>query len=196
MKKLFFSLIALALILFISCKETTATDNNVVEETNEVNDKVVAPDYDAFNNKIATLRSFIKAHGNEDLNAQKELLADTLKWSPPYYNGNQMLGKEDYLVVLQNYQDNFENIKYAEGISLGDVQEDGWWSGSAFPEGKASSTPDAIRMYGTWTAIHTESKKEIGVKWFAIAWVNEDGKIAQITEYFDANGIAAQIAEK
>ena len=196
MKNLFYSLIALTLLLVVSCKETTTTEKAAVEETKEVIEKVTTPDYDAFNKKVATLRSFIKAHENEDLNAQKELLADTLKWSPPYYNGNQILGKEDFLAVLKNYQDNFENIAYTEGISLGDIQEDGWWSGSAFPEGKASSTPDAIRVYGTWTAIHTESKKEIGVKWFAIAWLNEDGKIAQWTEYFDANGIAAQIAEE
>jgi hypothetical protein len=196
MKKLFFSLIALALILFVSCKDTTLENKTEVEETNEGTEVIAAPDYNAFNNKVATLRSFLKAHGNEDLNTQKELLADTLKWSPPYYNGNQILGKEDYLTALQSYQDNFENINYIEGISLGDVQEEGWWSGSTFPEGTASSTPDAIRMYGTWTAIHTESKKEIGVKWYAIAWINEDGKIAQITEYFDAHGIAAQIAEE
>ena len=196
MKNLFYSLIALTLLLFVSCKETTSANKAEVEETKEVKKTTAAPDYDAFNKKVATLRSFLKAHENEDLNAQKELLTDTLKWSPPYYNGNQILGKEDYLAVLKNYQDNFENINYTEGIRLGDIQEDGWWSGSAFPEGKASTTPDAIRIYGTWTAIHTESKKEIGVKWFAIAWLNEAGKIAQMTEYFDVNGIAAQIAEE
>ena len=143
-----------------------------------------------------TLRSFVSAHGNEDLEAQRNLLADTLKWSPPYYNGNQVLGKDDYVAALQSYHENFENIKYTEGISMGDIQEAGFWSGSAFPEGTASSTPDAIRMYGTWTATHTESGKEIGVKWYAIGWVNEAGKIAMITEYFDVNGIATQLAEE
>ncbi len=193
MKKLFLSLIVIALLSFVACKESSTVETTETEDTTEVAE---APDYAAFNQKVEILRSFIKAHENEDLNAQKELLSDTLKWSPPAYNGNQLLGKDDFLAVLQGYQENFENIKYTEGIILGDIKEGGWWSGSAFPEESASSTPDAIRMYGTWTATHTESGKEIGVKFYAVSWVNDAGKIAQMTEYFDVNGIASQIAEE
>ena len=50
MKKLFFSLIALVLILCISCKETTSENKTEVEETDEVT-KVAAPDYDALKTK-------------------------------------------------------------------------------------------------------------------------------------------------
>ena len=193
MKKLFLSLIVIALLSFVACKESSKVETTETEDSTEVAE---APDYAAFNQKVESLRSFIKAHENEDLNALKELLSDTLKWSPPAYNGNQSLGKDDYLAVLQGYQEYFENIKYTEGIILGDIKENGWWSGSAFPEESASSTPDVIRMYGTWTATHTESGKEIGVKWYAISWVNDAGKIAQMSEYFDVNGIAAQISEE
>jgi limonene-1,2-epoxide hydrolase len=49
-------------------------------------------------------------------------------------------------------------------------------------------------VYGTWTATHTESGKEIGVKFFNLSSVNEDGKIVQSSDYFDVNGLAAQIA--
>ena len=89
---------------------------------------------------------------------------------------------------------NFDNIKFTEGIALADTLANGMWSGSVFPEEGASSTPDAIRIYGTWTATHTESGKDIGVKWFALGFFNDAGKIDQFTEYWDVNGLAVQIA--
>ena len=70
------------------------------------------------------------------------------------------------------------------------------WSGSVFPKDQATSTPDAIRVYGTWTATHTASGKEIGVKYFALVFFNDDGKIVQWSDYFDVNGLAVQIAEE
>lgn len=153
-----------------------------------------APDYAAFDKKVAVIRSFIQAHSDEDINAQSALLSDTLKWSPPYYNGNEWLGKEDYVAALQAYHDGYENIKFTEGIAVADTLANGMWSGSVFPEGTATNSPTAIRIYGTWTATHTESGKDVGVKWFALGWVNDAGKVAQFTEYFDAHGLAAQVA--
>ena len=196
MKKLFLSLIAIALITFISCKESTTAESSEADETTEVAKVAEAPDYDLFNSRVETMRAFYKAHENEDLEAISNLLADTIKVSPPNYNGNQMVGKDEFLAVLKDYHDNFENINFTEGISLGDIQEGGWWSGSVYPEESASVSAEAIRIYGTWKATHTESGKEIGVKYYSIAWMNDDGKLAQYTAYYDAHGIAAQLAEE
>ena len=189
MKNYLFSIIVLALFTFAACKQPAPAPEVEIE-------KSVEPDYAAFDKKVAIIRSFVQAHADENLEVQRELLADTLKWSPPHFNGNKWLGKEDYLAALKNYHDNFDNIKFSEGIPLGDSVGDGMWAGSYFPKGAASSAANAIRQYGTWTATHTASGKEIGVKWFAISWINDAGKIAQMTEYFDVNGLAVQIAEQ
>jgi hypothetical protein len=186
MKQQWISIIAVGLMTLSACQPPAPEAEKPTSE---------APDYALFNKKVEIFRAFVKAHSDEDLNAQSEMMADTLKWSPPWYNGNEWLGKADYLAVLKDYQDNFENIQYVEGIPMGGTTEDGMWSGSVFPKDKASSKPMAIRIYGTWTATHTESGKEIGVKWFALGWVNDDGKISQFTEYFDVNGIAAQLVD-
>jgi len=154
------------------------------------------PDYALFNSRVETMRAFYKAHENEDLEAIGNILADTIKVSPPYYNGNQVVGKDEFLAILKDYHDNFENINFTEGIQLGDIKEGGFWSGSVYPAETASVSADAIRVYGTWKATHTESGKEIGVKYYSIAWVNDDGKIAQYTAYYDAHGIAVQLAEE
>jgi hypothetical protein len=196
MKKLFLSLIAIALLSFYACKESTNSESTMAEESVEIEEAVEAPDYDLFNSRTETMRAFFKAHENEDIEAIRNLLADTLKVSPPNYNGNQMVGKDEFIASLQNYHDNFENINFTEGITLGDIQEGGWWSGSVYPKESASVSADAIRIYGTWKATHSESGKEIGIKFYSIAWMNNDGKLAQYSSYFDVNGIAAQLAEE
>lgn len=189
MKNQLLTLAFLSLLTLTGCKEAP------VEKIESTEQKEL-PDYATFEKNAAVLAKFLKAHSDEDIDAQAALLSDTLKWSPPHFNGNKWLGKEDYLAVLKNYHDNFENIKYTEGIILPNTVGSGNYAGSVYPKDIASSVPNSIRQYGTWTATHTASQKEIGVKWYAISSVHENGKIHMISEYFDANGIAVQISSE
>ena len=189
------TLLLLTLLVLISCKQPPSEEIEVVDEIVETIE-AEGPDYAAFDDKVAIVRSFIKLHSEENLEQLTELFSDTLKYSPPQYNGNKWLGKEDLLSGLKNYHTNYENIAFTEGIVLADTLANGMWSGSVYPEANASSSPDAIRVYGTWTATHTESQKSVGVKWFGLMWANEDGKIVMFTDYFDVHGLAAQLAEE
>ncbi len=184
MKKQLFGLIALALLTLAACQQAAE-----VQETE-------APDYAAFDNNVAVLKALFQAHSDEDLEALGNMLADTLTWSPAVYNGNKELGKDDLLAGLKGYHDDFENIQYVDGITIGDSLINGWWSGSVFPKDQATSTPGNIRIYGTWTATHTATGKEVGAKWFALGGVNADGKIASMSEYFDVHGIYAQLEDE
>jgi limonene-1,2-epoxide hydrolase len=191
MKNKLFSIIILALLTFTACKQAeTNADTTATAAESEM------PDYAAFDKKIEVLNAFINAHSNEDLDALTGMLSDTLKWSPPYYNGNKWLGKDDYLAALKSYHDGFDNIQYAAGITLPDTTSSGYFAGSVYPKSVATSQPNGVRMYGTWTAKHTESGKDIGAKWFAVCILNDDNKIAVFTEYFDVHGLEAQIAEE
>lgn len=180
------------LLTIVSCKQPADSTVEVVEEITETAD---APDYAAFDAKVAVIKSFTKAHETENLAMLAELLSDTLKYSPPTYNGNKWLGKAEYLDALKGYHDNFEDIKFTEGIAMGDTLANAYWSGSVYPESSASTSPDAIRIYGTWTAKHSASGKEVGLKFYGLSWINDDGKIVRTTSYFDASSLAAQIAE-
>jgi hypothetical protein len=193
MKKVSILVLLLALITLVACKQQTEEGTGVEEVVTETTD---APDYAAFDAKVPTIRAFTAAHSAENLEELSALFADTLKFSPPEYNGNKWLGKADLLTALKNYHTNFDNIQFTEGITLPDTIGNGMWSGSVFPEASASSSPDAIRAYGTWTATHTASKKEVGVKWFGLFWMNDDGKIVVFTDYFDVNGLAKQVSAK
>jgi len=174
--------ISIALLTLVACKQPAA-----VEESE-------SPDYALFDKNVEVVRSFIKAHSEENLDAVKAIISDTLQYSPAEYNGNQWLGKEEFLTSLKGYHDNFENIQFKEGIVLPDGLENGFWSGSVFPKETADSAGINVRSYGTWSATHTASGKEIGVKWFALVGVNSDGQIASFSDYFDVNGLAVQIA--
>jgi hypothetical protein len=185
-------LVLFFLLTIVSCKQPTDTPVEVVEEITETAD---APDYAAFDAKVAVIRAFTKAHEEENLAMQAELLSDTLKYSPPTYNGNKWLGKTEYLAALKGYHDNFENIKFTEGIVMEDTVDNAFWSGSVYPESSASNSPDAIRIYGTWTAKHTASGKEVGLKFYGLSWVNDAGKIVRTTSYFDASSLNVQLAK-
>jgi hypothetical protein len=195
MKNYFLTMLAIVMGIMISCKQPTEEATTEDATTEDVSANMDMPDYDTFDRKLGVIRALLQAHSDEDLAAQAKLISDTVKWSPPQYNGNKWLGKQDILAALKKYHDDFDNIKFTEGIVLADSVVGGVYSGSVFPKSDATNSPNAIRVYGTWTATHTATKKEVGVKWYAIGWVDDSNQVVMWTEYFDANGISAQLAE-
>ncbi len=188
MKTKLLGMILLTICVLTGCKEQST-------EAPAQADMKEAPDYAAFDEKVAIIKALFAAHEAEDLEAMRGMLSDTLQFSPPAYNGNVWLGKTEMLAGIQGYHENFDDIKWEGGILLPDgSREPAHWSGSVFPEANASSAPDAIRVYGTWTATHTETGKNIGVKFYSILSVDDSGMIASASEYFDVNGLAVQIA--
>ena len=181
------ALFVLAVGLLFGCKEQAPPAEMAMEETEK-------PNHAEFEKKVATIKAFYQAHSDEDFDKMEAMIADSLKWSPPNYNGNEWLGKEEWLAAIKGYQDNFENIQYHSGIVMPDTLANGFWSGSAHPEGMATSGSDVIRVYGTWSATHSESGKDIGVKFFCLMTLNEANQVVQASEYFDVNGLAVQIA--
>lgn len=153
------------------------------------------PDYEAFQKQVGIIENLFAAHAAEDLEGIDALLADTLQYSPPAYNGGQWVGKAEFLGGIRGYHENFDNIQWHGGIVMPDSTVGAFWSGSVFPASTASDIPDVIRVYGTWHATHTETGKDIGVKFFSLITINDSGKISQVSEYFDVNGLAVQIAE-
>ncbi len=190
MKVKLLGLALLAVATLFGCKETAEAESEVAVEEAE------GPDNADFDRKVAVIAAFYEAHSNEDLGAVTEMLSDTMQWSPPGYNGNEMLGKEDLVAALKAYQDGFEDIKYTSGIVDGDEMVTGYWSGSVFPESDASNVADVIRVYGTWHAKYTETGNEIGLKFFSLVGVNEDGKIVSASDYFDVGGLMDQAMTK
>lgn len=198
MKNQLLGIIVLALLTFTGCKQAeTKEEATTSEETTEVAIEENVDHTDTFKKRMSILQAFVKAHSDENLEVLNTFFADTLKWSPPSYSANPWLGKEDYMAALKGYHDNFDDITYTEGIVLPASMGPGYFSGNAYSaDGTVNTGANAIRCYGTWSATHIETGKTIGVKWFGVASFNDDNKIAMMTEYWDVNGLAAQIAEE
>lgn len=195
MKNQLLGIIVLALLTFTACKNAESSDATANEETTEVEKTENADNSALFKTRMEVLRSYVKAHSAEDLETLSSYVSDTLKWSPPSYSENSWLGKEEYMAALKGYHDNYDNISYAEGIILPNATGPGYFSGNAYSaDGTVNTGAAAIRCYGTWHATHVESGKKVGVKWFGVASFNDDNQIAMMTEYWDVNGLAAQIA--
>ncbi len=177
MRNQLLSLFVLSTLFLVSCQEAPKT------ETAEV------PDYAAFDKKVEVVRSFYKAHSAEDLTALSNLFADTLKWSPPYFNENKWRGKTELLAALKSYHDNYENITYTEGLVRPDTTAGSYYAGSVFPKETASSSPVNIRSYGTWTGIESKTKQSVGIKYYSLIALNDDGKIVVYSDYFDINSL-------
>ena len=188
-------IIVLALLTFTACKqaETNEEANTEVEVTEEIVDNTAT-----FEKRLGILRAFIQGHSDENLEAQASYFADTLKWSSPSYSENPWQGKNELMAVLKGYHDNFDNITYTEGITLPNNTGNGFFSGNVYASDgtTVNSGGNAIRMYGTWNATHVESGKTVGVKFFSVASFNDDDKIAMMTDYWNVDGLAAQLAEE
>ncbi|MCS5615147.1 MAG: nuclear transport factor 2 family protein, partial [Candidatus Marinimicrobia bacterium] len=168
--------------------------NNIREINDLKADKEAATakqkNQDTFDRNVGTIKTWIQGFKDKDLEAQIALYADTVKWSPPDYNGNVMVGLKGIVDILSFYHNNFDNITFQEGVGLPDDDGAGFYAGSYYPD---LDNPNAVRVYGTWTPTHKETGKKVSNKWYGLIIFNEDGKIAYFSDWYDVNGIQVQL---
>lgn len=163
MKKLF--RLSLVAILFLVASCNTQVDNN--------------PNY-ASNLEVA--KSFMTAHGTEDVDAQTEMLHEDLLWQPAAYEAKQY-GKSEHIEALSMYQILFDNILYTA---------DNWLPGVLAETGELDGS---VRTYGTWTGTHTETGKPFSLhSYHTLDFV--DGKISAGGDYFDLGGFFTSFQDK
>lgn len=176
MKNIF---ILLVLTLFIACQ---APVNNAVSEENQAK----------FEQQIEAFQTFTNGFYNEDIDQLMSVVSDSVQWSPPQYNGGELLGYEDFKSAVQYYFDNFDEITFNPGDGL--IGSDyAYWSGSLYSEGETNTDPNVMRAYGTWVSIHSETGAPVYNKWYGVINFNEDNKIATFSDWMDVNGMAVQI---
>ncbi len=188
-------ILVFALLTITACKQAeTDKAASAEEETTEKAAEETADHTATFNARMEVLRAFFKAHGDEDYDAQTAMISDTVKWSSPRYSESPWQGKAEFMAAIKGYHDNFENIAYTEGIVLPNNTANGFFSGNQYSsDGTINTAANAIRCYGTWNATHSETGKAVGVKFFTVASFNEDNKIVMMTDYWNVDGLAAQL---
>ena len=69
------------------------------------------------------LENFEKAFKEENIEMLMSTMADSVKWSPAWYNGNKLLGYDDLKGQLQQYFDQFDDVTFVP--MLPGISEDG-----------------------------------------------------------------------
>ena len=182
MKKLkaIFAILLFATIIY-SC-------NNSTVEGVVVSDEEKAK----FQAQIETFKTFTNGFLNEDIDLLMSVMADSVQWSPPNYNGNQLIDSDGLRAAGISYFEGFDGITFNEGDGLVG-SDNAYWSGSLYSAGETNTDPSVMRVYGTWSMTHTATGAPVSNKWYGVLTFNEDGKIAVFSDWMDVNGMQVQV---
>ena len=188
MKKLkkIFTILLFAIIIY-SCNNSAV--QGMMSETGVV---VSEEEKEKFQAQIETFKTFTKGFFNEDIDLTMSVMADSVQWSPPNYNGNQLIDSDGLRAAVISYFEGFEGITFNGGDGLVG-SDNAYWSGSLYSAGETNTDPSVMRVYGTWSMTHTETDAPVSNKWYGVLTFNEDGKIAVFSDWMDVNGMEVQI---
>ena len=178
MKNIF---ILFVLTLIIACEAPAASS---VSDANLVK----------FEQQIEAFEIFTKGFYNEDIDQLMSVVSDSVQWSPPQYNGGVLLGYDDFKAAGLYYFENFDEITFNPGEGLVGSNY-AYWSGSLYSEGETNTDPNVMRVYGTWSTVHTETGAPVYNKWYGVINFNEDNKISTFSDWMDVNGMQVQIQQ-
>ena len=63
-----------------------------------------------FEQQIDAFKTFTTGFYNEDIDQLMSVVADSVQWSPPQYNGGVLLGYDDFKAAGLYYFENFDEI--------------------------------------------------------------------------------------
>ena len=177
------------LFLIVSCADVN--NPNAVSDENQAK----------FEQNIESFRTFTKGFNAEDMEMTLSVVSEDVQWSPPYYNGGQLLGYDEFKSAVQGYFDNFDEIEFMEGEgpnmnpNADPNENSAYWSGSLYSSATPTDNPDGLRVYGVWKWKHTETGAEGGNKWYGLINFGEDGNISGFSDWMDVNGMSVQIEQ-
>ena len=163
-------ILIVSIIFLYSCQS-----NNSAGEEHSSNHE----DYDK---NLKSAQKFMELHEVENLESQIAMMSDNLIHEPPRY-GAEIQDKDGFINDVKMYQDNFENMKFTPTY---------WLPGSD----SLGNLNGSVRVYGEWTAIHTETQKGIKLKTYHYWDFDENGLISQVGDYFDATGMMMSLSSE
>ena len=173
------------LLLIVSCADVN--NSNAVSDENQAK----------FEQHIESFRTFARGFNAEDMEMTLSVVSEDVQWSPPYYNGGQLVGYDEFKSAVQGYFDNFDEIEFMEGEgpnmnpNADPNENSAYWSGSLYSSATPTDNPDGLRVYGVWKWKHTET----GNKWYGLINFGDDGKISGFSDWMDVNGMSVQIEQ-
>jgi quinol monooxygenase YgiN len=131
---------------------------------------------------LATAQKFFALHGEENLEAQLNLISKDIESEPPFY-GSEMIRYDIFTSMLKGYHNAFDNIKYTAKAWLPGTNSFGVLNGS-------------VRTYGTWTGVQTKTGKQLNLKGYWYFGFDNKGLINAQGDFFDAGGMLDAVYSK
>ena len=162
MKKVVFILLALA--LFMSCQEkaTAPKEAEVVE---------VDPNMEKFHKNVETTKAMLQAFCEKDSTKFFSYVTEDFIWSPPSV-GQDSLPRTTWEETMKGFMAAYNDIEFTNGLYFAGLDD------NQKPNGD-------VRIYGLWKSNMAETGDPQRLKWYAVGFFNDEGKITHMAEWYD-----------
>ena len=129
-----------------------------------------------------TKKFFNYINESDGLEKMISMLSSEIKHQSPSYDG-KIRNYDERIQELSGYFNGFENLKYEAKYWLPNTDENGNLTGG-------------VRTYGTWTGRYVETGKKITLNSFHYYNYDEQGKVINSGDFFDASGLLYAVADE
>lgn len=141
-----------------------------------------APDLSLYKANQALAEKFLNTYVSPtDYDGFTTMIADDIEHQSPMY-GQGVVGKEAVLGQADFYMNNFSDVTFNNAVWLPGVDNE-----TLVPDG-------SVRVYGTWKGVSNATGKSFSVDSYHYFLFNEDGKLVQSGDFFDATGMIMAVA--
>ena len=166
-------LLLTAIVMMASCKEK-APETMVPETMVSVTDT----NMETFQENVKTIKAFLAAFSVHDSTKVVSYVMDDFVWSPPSV-GSDSLPRSTWEEGMKGFMNAYNDKKFTEAqyfAGLDDNQK---------PNGD-------VRVYGVWNSTFADTGKDSKLKYYAVYFFNEEGKITQQAEWYDTADLSKE----
>ncbi|NNG09653.1 MAG: nuclear transport factor 2 family protein [Arenibacter sp.] len=160
MKKVIFMLAAIVLVA--SCQE---------KATPPMEEEMVNPAMEKFQMNVETTKAFLAAFSTNDSTNMESFVTDDFIWSPPSV-GQDSLSKEEWMTAMKGFMKAYSDKELTDAQFYAGLGEDQQPNGD-------------VRVYGLWKSKFASSGKDSRLKYYAVYFFNDEGKIVHQADWYD-----------
>ena len=140
------------------------------------------PDLSVYKANQALAEKFINTYVSPtDYDTFTAMVADDVQHQSPMY-GLGVVGKEAVYEQAKFYMSNFSEVTFNDAVWLPGVDNK-----TLVPDG-------SVRVYGTWKGVSNASGKSFSLNSYHYFLFDQEGKVIQSGDYFDATGMVMAVA--
>lgn len=164
MKKIM--LLLTAIVILVSCQEKASERVTPAPDVN----------MEKFHKNVATTKASLAAFCANDTTKFASFVSDDFIWSPPSV-GMDSLPRAEWENAMKGFMKSFTDKELTNAQYFAGLNDD--------------QTPNGdVRVYGVWNSKHADSGKDAKLKWYAVYFFNDAGKIMHTAEWYDTADLA------